>query len=298
MNYVKSKNIRVYLCSSVVLIILLSTLQIHASSLQDFTDTDSAILIVSTETGKILGSANADLFDTQYPPASLMKVFTAIAFYQDHGNKFPALHCPPSLASDPKGCWDRNGHGKVGIVEAIGYSCNVYFRQLAHRTSHEIFHQTLQKFDLPNSDRVDDIHSVMTGKTLDWTVSPLMLLRAYAALFNGGYLYSHGKQDAKHIALDEPVRKILYQGMKHASQHGTSLEAKKAAGQLMLGKTGTSLLWTDGKVNWRETQGYWIGLYPSEKPKFAVLTLVRKGRGATDAAPLGGKALSWFLKTQ
>ena len=297
MTCVKSKHIGVHLCSSVVSLVLFA-IQIHASSLKDFTDPNSAVVIVSTETGNILGSANADLLNQKYPPASLMKSFTAIAFYEEHGNTFPVLHCPPSLASDPKGCWDRNGHGKVGIIEAIGYSCNVYFRQLAQRTSHEVFQQTLRKFDLPEADRTADIHSVMTGKTLDWTVSPRSLLRAYSAFFNGGYLYPDGKQEAKHLSLDEPMRKILFQGMKHAAEKGTSLEAKKSAGQLMLGKTGTSLLWTDGKVNWRETQGYWIGLYPSDKPKFAVLALVRKGRGATHAAPLGGKALSWFLKTQ
>ena len=297
MNYAKSKNIRVPLYSCVISI-LLFTIQIHAASLQDFTDSDSAIVIVSTETGKTLASANGDLLDQAYPPASLMKIFTTIAFYQDHGDKFPVLHCPPSLASDPKGCWDRNGHGKVGIVQAISYSCNVYFRQLAQRTSHEIFLQTLRKFDLPDAKQIDDLHSVMTGKTVDWRVSPLILLRAYSAFFNGGYLYPYRNQEAKHVAMDDRLRKIIHQGMKLGSEEGTSVKAKKAAGELMLGKTGTSLLWTDGKVNWRETQGYWIGLYPSDKPKFALITLVRKGRGATDAAPLGGKALSWFLKTQ
>ncbi len=225
-------------------------------------------------------------------------MFTAIAFYEEHGNHFPVLQCPPSLASDSNGCWDRNGHGKLGIVEAIAYSCNVYFRQLAQKTSPDLFQKTLREFDLAGSERIPDIQSAMTGKSLEWTVSPIMLLRAYSALFNGGYLYPYGQVPGKHIVLEDSIQKIIYQGMKLSSEQGTSLEAKKSSGQSILGKTGTSYLWNDGKVNWHDTQGWWVGLYPADKPQIAVLTFVPKGRGATHAAPLGGRVISWFLQSR
>lgn len=297
MRILRNKIYCATLCSALFFNVLF-TLALQAASLQDLTTSESAVLIVSTETGKILGSANGDLLDKNYPSGSLAKVFTTIAYYQNHRKNFPVLQCPATLPSDPNGCWDRKGHGQVGIVEAIGHSCNVYFTQLSKRTSPEFFRKTLKQFDLPDAKGVEDIQAVMVGKSLDWTVSPLLLLRAYSAFFNGGYLYPHGNLNAKHVLLDDPLKKIIEQGMKLSSEQGTSTEARKATGQPLLGKTGTSLLWTDGKVNWRETQGWWIGFHPAEKPKIAVLTLVRKGRGSADAAPLGGKAISWYLQNQ
>ena len=267
----------------------------HASTLERLTPPNSAVLIVSIDSGTILDSAHAELLNKSYPPGSLMKVFTAIAFHQEHGEDFPTLQCPATLASDPKGCWDRNGHGEVGIVKAIGYSCNVYFRQLAQRTSHKIFQETLTRFDLHNDEPIADISSLMVGSTVTWTIAPARLLRAYSSFYNGGHLYAYRSSPAKHVSIPEPVRKIIHQGMKLSAEKGTSVEAKTQSGQPIAGKTGTSLLWTNGKANWRETQGYWIGMHPADQPKIAILTFVPKGRGATDAAPLGGKALAQYL---
>ena len=265
---------------------------------QKLGDQNSSVLILSTRTGKILGSTHADFLEKPSPPGSLIKVFTAIAFYEQHGNHFPEFHCPATLSSDPNGCWDRNGHGKVGIVQGLAHSCNVYFRQLAQQILPETFRKTLKEFDLAKNESSLDPQGIMTGKTLDWTVSPRLLLRAYCALFNGGYLFETPGHAARHVMLEEPIKKIIHQGMKLSSDQGTSLEAKRISGQALLGKTGTSLLWQDGKVNWRDTQGWWIGFYPADKPEIAVLTFVPHGRGATHAAPLGGKIISWFLQTR
>jgi cell division protein FtsI/penicillin-binding protein 2 len=265
---------------------------------QKLGDQNSSALIISARTGNVLGATHADRIEKPSPPGSLIKVFTAIAFYEQHGNHFPEFRCPATLSSDPNGCWDRNGHGKVGIVEGLAHSCNVYFRQLAQQISPQIFRKTLQKFDLAQVEASLDPQGIMTGKTLDWTVSPKLLLRAYCALFNGGYLFEAPDHAARHVVLEEPIKKLLHQGMKLSSDQGTSLEAKRISRQTILGKTGTSLLWKDGKVNWHDTQGWWIGLYPADKPEIAVLTFVPHGKGATHAAPLGGKIISWFLQTR
>ncbi|MCI0602780.1 hypothetical protein L0156_07175, partial [bacterium] len=223
-------------------------------------DQNSSALILSVRTGQILGTAHTHLIEKPSPPGSLIKVFTAIAYYEEHGNQFPEYHCPATLSSDPKGCWDRNGHGKAGIVEGLAFSCNVYFRQLAQKISPQVFRKTLQKFDLAESESSLDPQGIMTGKTLDWTVSPTLMLRAYCALFNGGYLFEAPGHPARHVVLEEPIRKLIHHGLQLSSEKGTSLEAKRISGQTILGKTGTSLLWRDGKVNWHETQGWWIGL--------------------------------------
>jgi stage II sporulation protein D len=250
-------------------------------------DPNAAFVVVSVQSGKILSEENLQILQKQYPPGSLIKVFTTIAFYEQYGNHFPVFQCPPSLASDPAGCWDRKGHGEVDITDAIAHSCNVYFRQLAEKISPETFQQTLQKFQIAqNLNQEPDIHKIMTGNTLIWTVSPMKLLQAYCSIFNST------------VPLDDKLRTILQRGLSESSEKGTSLEARKASGHALLGKTGTSLLWEDGKINWRSTQGWWIGLYPAQKPEIAVLAFVPNGRGATHAAPFGGKVIAWFLQSR
>ena len=281
----------------VFFLFLLATANTFASSLQNV-PADSSVILVATDSGKILAAANEDPLLEKYPPGSLIKVFTAIAYHRDHGDQFPVLQCPRTLSNDSNGCWDRNGHGEVGIVKAIGFSCNVYFRQLAQRTSAQTFLETLRAFELQGNEELPEVQSVMVGSTLKWTVSPMLLLRAYSAMFNGGYLFPFRTHAAKHVSIPESIRKTIYQGMKLSGEKGTSLEATKQSGQIVAGKTGTSLLWQEGRMNWRETQGWWIGLYPAERPKIAVLAFVPHGRGATHAAPLGGKALAQYLRAQ
>jgi cell division protein FtsI/penicillin-binding protein 2 len=282
--------------AGLLILFLTSLLQAAAPSLPD---PHAAFVVVSVQSGKILRQQNLQTLEKPYPPGSLMKVFTTIAFYQQSGNHFPVFQCPATLASDPAGCWDRHGHGEVHITDALAHSCNVYFRQLAEKVSPETFQQTLKAFQLPEKlQQEKNIRKIMTGSTIDWTVSPMLLLRAYCSMFNGGSLYGTQNQAAGTVVLDRSLRAILQQGLTESSQKGTSLEARKISGHTLLGKTGTSLLWEDGKVSWRGTQGWWIGLYPVQKPEIAVLTFVPNGRGATDAAPLGGKVIAWFLQTK
>jgi cell division protein FtsI/penicillin-binding protein 2 len=270
---------------------------------KEFLNSGNAVLVINPQTGHVLASLHQEIFlEQKYPPGSLVKPFSLIAFYRQHGNSFPILNCPATLANDPAGCWNRNGHGKVSATEAIADSCNVYFRQLSTRISPDIFARTLAEYEV-----IDDpseimklpeetLRKIMVGNTNDWIVSPYRILRAYCELWNGGYVW---RKDSNILAesplLSQPLRTVLHDGMLLSSVEGTSLEASRISGTKLLGKTGTSLRYSNGLTDRNSTQGWWIGLYPVEHPRIAIMTFVSGGRGATDAAPLGGKILAMYL---
>lgn len=69
----------------------------------------------------------------RYPPGSIFKVITAGAFLEEHlGDENTTLSCGGRLDLGGKtfSCWEEEGHGKINLLEALAYSCDVYFYQL------------------------------------------------------------------------------------------------------------------------------------------------------------------------
>ncbi len=68
----------------------------------------------------------------QYPPGSIFKVFLAAAALEE-GLITPetTFFCPGHFQIGGKGnswyCWRHSGHGSVTVVEALAYSCDVFF---------------------------------------------------------------------------------------------------------------------------------------------------------------------------
>ena len=271
---------------------------------QKFGGSGNSIAVVDVHTGNLIAAVNPDaIYLRKNPPGSLIKIFTVMAYAADHGTLFPEFHCPSTSARDPEGCWDRNGHGNVGLEKAIAFSCNVYFRQLAKRTSMDSFSDVLQYFGIISSrNEVISLpeptqRKLMVGNTLEWSATPILILRAYCALYNGGRLWQQGGNPAREVVLPPAaLLERIRSGMRAGGESGTSLLAHRESGVSLLGKTGTSLQSDGAGVNWNHTQGWWLGLYPVDHPAIAILTFAREGRGATDAAPLGGKALAEYLK--
>jgi penicillin-binding protein 2 len=69
----------------------------------------------------------------EYPPGSTYKIITAVAGLMegviDENTEF---FCPGyyRFGNRVYRCWNRGGHGKVGIVKALAESCDVYFYQV------------------------------------------------------------------------------------------------------------------------------------------------------------------------
>ncbi len=215
-----------------------------------------------------------------YPPGSTFKMVVAMAALT-HGvaNEREDVYCPGH--KDVNGrkfhCWRRRGHGNVNLREALRYSCDVYFYEMAIRVGIENITKTAralglgQKPDLP-------LPAVRTGlmptkewkrvnKKEDWFIgdtanagigqgfvlaSPLQLATMTARIASGNQITPRllnmfdnkltpvtgtEKLDFNPAHLD-----MVRAGMYDVSNHprGTAYRSRLSGGEQMAGKTGTS----------------------------------------------------------
>lgn len=67
-----------------------------------------------------------------YPPGSVFKVLLAAAALEEGVIDADTTHyCPGKFRITPNGrawhCWNRSGHGDVNVVDALAFSCDVFF---------------------------------------------------------------------------------------------------------------------------------------------------------------------------
>lgn len=171
-----------------------------------------------------------------YPPGSTFKVITAIAGLETGIITGPnwSVYCPGyfHLGSHTFRCWERKGHGTVGLIKSIAHSCDIYFYTIGAKIDIDYLAKVAKKFGLGSltglnfSDEKEGLIPDSSWKKkkfkLPWyqgetvniaigqgylLVTPLQMARSYMAFANGGHLY-------KFYVLKE-VRskngKILYQ---------------------------------------------------------------------------------------
>jgi hypothetical protein len=194
-------------------------------------------------------------------PGSLLKPFTALAYGRKHGLAYPELRCTGET------CWLPGGHGQVGIVQAIAYSCNAYFRRLAVSVSPaEVGFQSARlglRAPPPSS-----TSESLWGLRGDWRFTPRELLHGYMELVR---------------RRSEPDVFIMLQGLRSAAREGTAVALATRLPQDAYAKTGTAecthLVNADG-------DGFAVAVYPADAPRYAVITRIhgQTGRVAAKAA--------------
>jgi hypothetical protein len=235
---------------------------------RDFSSSAISFLLLDAHSGRVLALRWAN---PQAPIAlgSLVKPFTALAYGEHHGFRYPAHICRGTAT----GCWLPLGHGGVDLPSAIAYSCNSYFRLLtANMTAVEVS-PTALRFGL-EPPPPETSGPALAGIGNRWLISPLSMARAYLEFAR---------------RRNQPgVRQILA-GMAQSAKQGTGAEVDRALPfPDALVKTGTAMC---SHAKRAPGDGFAIVMSPSDDPQLLLMVRVHGVPGA-QAAKTAAQMLS------
>ncbi len=213
----------------------------------------SEVLVIEASTGRVVRTDFPR--SLRQPVGSLVKVFTALAYGAGHQHKFPSAFCKGVST----GCWHAAGHGRVELVEAIAHSCNSYFLELARAVDQRDVALVASSYRIAAP--VIDTPEARIGLGRGWLESPEVIALAYLTL-----------AQRRH----EPGASLVVEGLRQCARRGTA----KACGSGVLAKTGTSVcVHKPGMPG----DGWALGLFPEDLPRYAVLVREHGVPGASAA---------------
>lgn len=231
---------------------------------RDFPSHDISYLLLDARNGQLLAS-RWNHPDVPIPVGSLLKPFTALAYGELHGGRYPHHVCRGTAT----GCWLPRGHGAVDLTAAISLSCNSYFRLLTSNLTARDTLSTAAHFDLEAPDP-EAAGLQLAGLGDRWRVSPLRLARAYLEL---------------NRQRENPSIEAILAGMTQAAEHGTAREVSgDNPGFPMLAKTGTA---TCTHSPHAPGDGFTVIVVPAETPRILLLVRVHGVPGAQAAKTAG-----------
>jgi penicillin-binding protein 2 len=148
----------------------------------------------------------------QYPPGSLFKIIVAAGALEERVIKEEwSVNCKGvfQLGRREYRCWQKHGHGKVDLKEALIQSCNIFFFRLGQRCKMKLLIEYAQKFGLGKSAYLElpgeqlgfippfsEAKRYPLGETLLLSigqgrilVTPLQMLKLVSILANKGVFY-------------------------------------------------------------------------------------------------------------
>lgn len=255
---------------------------------------------------------NIDDGEQAYAPGSTIKLMLSILLVQSGLDETLKVECYSSSPETPIGerCWLVSGHGGMNFTQAFAHSCNRYFMKGATKINPDDFMAILSEFSLnDNVNQVNMNHEDMIGLGLNIRVRPLDLLAAYTAVLNGGILYRwyQGSDGSYKSVVRKNLNIPLFSGgrrfriktaMVACSESGTASAAGKGhALSPFPAKTGTSYYMYKNEPDYKKTHGWFVGFYPNDDTKIAVLVFILDGKGTKEASFLGAKIIDEYKKT-
>lgn len=269
-----------------------------------------------------------------YSPGSIFKVVTAIAALEEGvTDRKRKVYCSGSfeLADQVFTCWKETGHGSLNIVDAIAYSCNIYFYTMGKDLGIERFNKYMQKFglgektgiDLP-AEAVGTIPSAQwkerefkeiwfPGDTINLSIgqgyllsTPLQVHNIITAITGEGEIYKLHLVKKVISADGKTVKEIkpeIYRKLNFSPD--TFKIVKEGLRQTILKGTGWRAdikgLAVAGKTGTAqnpqgETHAWFIGFAPYENPEVCITVFLENGgEGGEAAAPIARAMLEKYF---
>lgn len=229
--------------------------------------------------------------------------------------------------------------GDVDIVKAIQMSSDVFFYEMGRRVGIDRLSEWARRFGLEQPTGVNlfpgEVRGVVPDRkwkreyfkrpddkiwypieTLDVAigqgalqVTPLQLADVYAAIANGGAVYTpyviqrvqapDGKaleqftpKKLRTVPISPQTEAILKEGLGTVTKKGTGATAFRGFPLAAAGKTGTAELYENSKEN----HAWFAGFAPLEAPEIVVVALVENsGEGGQAAAPIARKVMDAYF---
>ena len=249
-----------------------------------------------------------------YEPGSTFKSITlASALEEGAVSLSDSFYCSGSTTIKGRTralhCWRSAGHGQQSTAEALQNSCNVAFANIGIRLGGEKLYEYVHKFGLTektgielggeasgiffdeatlsNPDSYASLSSAAFGQT--FKITPIQLVRAVAAVVNGGYVLEphvvHQVLSPEGDAVETKGRTVLRQAISEETSQtmcqllesvvsqGTAKNAQ-IAGYRIGGKTGTSekidVFDEDGNPVQDKIVSF-VGIAPMDDPQYICL---------------------------
>jgi stage II sporulation protein D len=281
-------------------------------------DRRGAVIVMDPQTGRIRAVVNPEIaFQEDFPLGSVIKPFTALAALRSgviDADTRTLCHEKYSHHAFQTTCSHPRDLPPLDPTEAIAYSCNYYFSTVGEHLREANFASTLSEFGFGSKTGINAGGEVAGQlQRSDWQpenaigesgylqATPIQVINAYAALANGGHLFTPhlgkpadcGSDARAQLEIKDRDREVIVKGMRGAVRYGSAEKANLYSLPLYIfGKTGTAT-----ELNGFRTHGWFVGLASqaadqkageqlvteaettANKVDLAVLVFLTKGRG-------------------
>lgn len=267
---------------------------------------------------------------TVFEPGSVMKLFFAAkAIDEQNINIFENRYLSEGKTVLPNGevIRDHRIYGSISMVDTIKHSINSGIIQASAYMANDEFRRYLAQLSLNERPRITYPASskgiipeagewgLRTRATIPLgqglSVNALQLLNAFSSLLDGGEykipvltLSPKAESDFQYNIISSNSSTQLIQLLRFGTTPGSTGWRARPKGIDIIGKTGTAqVLDTDtGLYSTERYNSVFLGAWPADKPRYAILSLVLEPTanghaGGIVAAPLFKKSLIELLKT-
>ena len=202
--------------------------------------------------------------------------------------------------------------GSESIEQIIAFSHNVGAAEVGLATGGTWMYRTIRKFGFGDSTHVElpgenpgivlspaewsgsSLATIAFGHSISTT--PLAMVRAYAAIANGGLLlrprimsaiedsdgtpiYRYGRETERRV-MSQKTAATLRTFLRAVVLHGTGNPTARVPGYTTAGKTGTAQMVVDGAYLPGAYVASFIGMIPAEHPRYVILVKVERPHGS------------------